>query len=66
MKIGTTLQSPLILLVFISFGASIYAWFNGLIELTTVIFLGVIITLYIIGLILNNRKKYKIKEGKEI
>ena len=57
MRFGTILQFPLILLVFISFGVSIYAISKDLVEWPTVIILGIIIVFYIIGFILNTRKQ---------
>ena len=57
MRLGTILQFPLILLVFISFGASIYAMLKDLVGWSTVIILGIIISFYIIGFILNTRKQ---------
>ena len=64
MRLGTILQSPLILVVFISFGVSIYAISKDLVEWPTVIILGIIIAFYIIGVILNAKEKHKI-EGKD-
>ncbi len=57
MAIGKILQAPLILLVYIIFGASIYAFIKDLIGFPTVIFLGVIVILHIIGVFINIRKR---------
>jgi len=53
-KIGTILKIPLVLLVFIIFGVSIYA--RSLVGLRTIITLGIIVLLYIVGVLLNRKK----------